>query len=80
MDFQWKTVLNNKSINIADTSSYAVLKHEALGVLFPCSPEINWLVPVPQFSYVPCSPILSLFPSNIELYITECIRGSSNKE
>ena len=37
------------------------------GYLFPCSPEINWHVPLfPKienlFSYVPCSPILSLFP------------------
>ena len=36
------------------------------GYMFPCSSEINWLVPLfPElwFSYIPCSLILSLFPS-----------------
>ena len=40
------------------------------GYMFPCSSEINWLVPLfPQilFSYIPCSLILSLFPSKFGL-------------
>ena len=38
------------------------------GYMFPCSSEINWLVPLfPQilFSYVRCSNIMSLFPSKL---------------
>ena len=40
------------------------------GVPVPLFPEINWLVPLlPKIenllSYVPCSPILSLFPSKL---------------
>ena len=40
------------------------------GYLFPCSSEINCLIPLfPQnlFAYVLCSPILSLFPSKFGL-------------
>ena len=38
--------------------------------MYSCSSEINWFVPLfPQilFSYIPCSPILSLFPSKLYL-------------
>ena len=40
------------------------------GYMLPCSSEIDWLVPLfPQilFSYIPCSPILSRFPSKLGL-------------
>ena len=40
--------------------------------MYPCSSEINWLIPLfPQilFSYIPCSLILSLFPSKFGLSI-----------
>ena len=47
--------------------SVALVICEALS----CSSEINWLVPLfPQilFSYIPCSAILSLFPSKFGFF------------
>ena len=70
-----KETLNIHKCTVGVVSPFNLQRiNEALsgGYLFPCSPEINWLVPLflkneNLFSDVPCSPILYLFPSKFGL-------------